>query len=60
MLVLTRRKKEEILIGEDIRIVVTEIRGDKVRIAIDAPKNVAVHRREIYDLIQKEKTVESA
>lgn len=60
MLVLTRRKKEEILIGEDIRIVVTEIRGDKVRIAIDAPKNIAVHRREIYDLIQKEKTVESA
>ena len=43
------------MIGDDIKVMVVEIRGDKVRLGIEAPKEVEVHRREVYDRIQKEK-----
>ena len=53
MLVLTRQKNESIIIGNDITIVVVEIRGDKVRLGIEAPKEVPVHRQEVYDAIHR-------
>jgi carbon storage regulator len=55
MLVLSRKKDEQICIGEDIVVTITEIRGDKVRIGIDAPKNITVHRREVQEAIEREK-----
>ena len=48
MLVLTRKKNESIIIGDDIVITIAEIRSDKVRVAIEAPQSVQVHRMEIY------------
>lgn len=51
MLVLSRKKNESIVINDDITIVVVEIRGDKVRLGIEAPMHVPVHRREVYDAI---------
>jgi len=54
MLVLSRKKNESIVIDDDITIVVVEIRGDKVRLGVEAPKEVPVHRREVYDLIQRQ------
>lgn len=54
MLVLSRKLDEVIHIGNDITIKVIEIRGDKVRLGIDAPRGVAVHRAEIYEAIQRE------
>lgn len=51
MLVLSRKKNEQIRIGDDIVITVIEIRGDKIKLGINAPKNVSVHRQEIYDAI---------
>ena len=51
MLVLSRKKNESIVINDNITIVVVEIRGDKVRLGIEAPKEVPVHRREVYDSI---------
>ena len=53
MLVLSRKKNESIVINNDITIVVVEIRGDKVRLGIEAPKEVPVHRREVYDAIRR-------
>lgn len=53
MLVLTRKKNESIIINDDITIVVVEIRGDKVRLGIEAPKEVPVHRKEVYEAIQR-------
>ena len=53
MLVLSRKKNESIIINDDIEIVVVEIRGDKVRLGVEAPREVPVHRREVYDAIQK-------
>ena len=53
MLVLSRKKNESIVINDDITIVVVEIRGDKVRLGVEAPKEVPVHRREVYDAIQR-------
>jgi len=53
MLVLTRKKNESIVINDDITIVVVEIRGDKVRLGVEAPKEVPVHRREVFDAIQR-------
>lgn len=52
MLVLSRQKNEVIRIGSDITLTIVDIRGDKVRVGIDAPKNVAVHRQEIFEAIQ--------
>ena len=53
MLVLSRKKSETIIIGDDIIITVVDVRGDKVRLGIEAPKDVPVHRREIYEAIKK-------
>jgi len=55
MLVLSRQKDESIVIGDDIEITIVDVRGDKVRLGINAPREVSVHRREIYDAIQREK-----
>ncbi len=54
MLVLTRKLNQSIVIGDDIEIVVLEVRGEQVRIGIKAPKNVAVHRKEVYEQIREE------
>ena len=54
MLVLSRKKNESIVINDDITIVVVEIRGDKVRLGVEAPKEVPVHRREVFDAIQRQ------
>ncbi len=54
MLVLTRKIHQSIVIGDDIEIVVLEVRGEQVRIGIKAPKNVAVHRKEIWEQIVQE------
>lgn len=54
MLVLSRKKDEKIIIGDNITVMVIEIRGDKVRLGIDAPKEVSVHRQEVYEAIQRE------
>jgi carbon storage regulator len=51
MLVLSRKKNESIVINDNITVVVVEIRGDKVRLGIEAPKEVPVHRREVYEAI---------
>lgn len=54
MLVLSRKKSEKIVLGDGIiTLTVVEIRGDKVRIGIDAPKDISVHRNEVYEAIQK-------
>ena len=53
MLVLTRKTNESIIIGEDIVLTVIEIRRDKVRLGIKAPREVSVHRREIYEAIKR-------
>ena len=53
MLVLSRKKNESIIINDNITIVVVEIRGDKVRLGIEAPKEVPVHRNEAYEAIQR-------
>jgi len=55
MLVLSRQKDESIMIGDDVEIVIVDVRGDKVRLGITAPRAIAVHRKEIYLAIQKEK-----
>jgi len=54
MLVLSRKRDETIVIGDEIRIVVVEVRGDKVRLGIDAPRDISVHRQEVYDAIRRE------
>lgn len=54
MLVLSRQSDETIIIGDNIRVTIVEVRGDKVRIGIDAPRDVTVHRQEIYDAIRRE------
>ena len=53
MLVLTRKTNESIVINNNITVMVVEIRGDKVRLGIVAPKEVPVHRQEVYDKIQR-------
>jgi carbon storage regulator len=54
MLVLARRLNESIMIGDDIEVVVIDIKGDQVKLGIRAPKRISVHRKEIYDEIKKE------
>jgi len=55
MLVLSRQKDESIIIGDDVEITIVDVRGNKVRLGITAPKNIPVHRREVYEAIQREK-----
>lgn len=54
MLVLTRKIDQSIIIGENIRVVVVDVRGDQVKIGIDAPRDIMVHRHEVYEDIQAE------
>lgn len=54
MLVLSRHRDESIIIGDDVIITIVDIRGDKVRLGIDAPQDIPVHRREVYEAIQRE------
>ncbi len=60
MLVLSRKKNESIIINDNITIVVVEIRGDKVRLGVDAPKEVPVHRQEVYEAIRRSAAAEAA
>ncbi len=60
MLVLSRKKNESIVINNDITITVVEIRGDKVRLGIVAPKTVPVHRQEVFDEIHKKEQADPA
>lgn len=60
MLVLSRKKDESIVINNDIKIVVVEIRGDKVRLGVEAPKEVPVHRQEVFDAIARGEAVVEA
>lgn len=59
MLVLSRKKNESIVINNDITIVVVEIRGDKVRLGVEAPKEIPVHRHEVYEAIQRTQSQEA-
>jgi carbon storage regulator len=54
MLVLSRQRDETIMIGDDIEITVVDIRGEKVRLGINAPAHVPVHRKEVYEAIKRE------
>ena len=54
MLVLSRQKDQTIMIGDKIEITVVDIRGEKVRLGISAPKEIPVHRKEVYEAIQRE------
>lgn len=60
MLVLTRKLNQSIIIGNDVEIVVIEVRGEQVRLGIKAPKNVAVHRKEVFDQIRDENLASAA
>lgn len=55
MLILSRRIGESLIIGDDVQITVMDVHGSQVKIGIEAPKEVSVHREEIYDRIQREK-----
>lgn len=58
MLILTRRVGETVVIGDEIQVTVLGVKGNQVRLGVTAPKDVAVHRSEIYDRIQKERSGE--
>jgi carbon storage regulator len=58
LLILTRRVNESLIVGEQVTVTVLAVKGNQVRIGINAPKDVAVHREEIYDRVQKEKAEE--
>jgi len=60
MLVLSRKKNESIMIRDDIVVTVVQVRGDEVRLGIDAPKEVPIHRREVYEKIKASECVEQA
>jgi len=54
MLVLSRHRDESIMIGDDVVVTIVDIRGDKVRLGIEAPQTIPVHRQEVYEAIQRE------
>jgi len=55
MLVLSRQKDESIMVGDEVEITIVDVRGDKVRLGITAPRSIDVHRKEVYEAIQREK-----
>jgi len=57
MLVLTRKLNESIMIGDDVKITIIDVRGDQVKLGISAPRQIAVHREEIYQEIQRESNI---
>jgi carbon storage regulator len=59
MLVLSRQRDESIIIGDNIVVTIVDVRGDKVRLGIEAPREVSVHRREVYEAIQRENQLAS-
>lgn len=59
MLVLSRKRNESIVLNDNIVITVIEIRGDKVRLGIEAPKEMPVHRQEVYEAIQRENALKT-
>ncbi len=54
MLVLSRQRDESIIVGDNVQITIVDIRGDKVRLGIEAPPDISVHRKEVFDAIQRE------
>ena len=60
MLILTRKISESVIIGDNVKITVLAVKGNQVRLGIDAPKEISVHREEIYDRIQHEKNEEES
>lgn len=54
MLVLSRKKDESIMVGDDVEITIVDVRGDKVRLGITAPREIPVHRKEIFEAIKRE------
>jgi carbon storage regulator len=54
MLVLSRTRDESIIIGDNVVVTVVDVRGDKVKLGIEAPQNISVHRREVYEAIRRE------
>ena len=59
MLILTRRVGEKLIIGDDVKVTILGVKGNQIRIGIDAPKDMQVHREEIYQRIQRENRKES-
>ena len=55
MIVISRMKDESIVIGDCIRVVVIDVRGDKVRLGIEAPREISIHTREVYDAMQRQR-----
>jgi carbon storage regulator len=55
MLILTRRVGEKLIIGEDVTVTILSLKGNQIRIGIDAPRSVKVHREEVYERIRKER-----
>jgi carbon storage regulator len=60
MLILSRKTNEKIMIGDDISVTVIEIRGDQIRIGVDAPKQIKVYRQEVFDLVKAENRAAAA
>ena len=60
MLVLSRNKEESIMVGDEVEIKIVDVRGDKVKLGITAPRSIDVHRKEVYNAIQREKAEKSA
>jgi carbon storage regulator len=60
VLVLSRKKDEKIIIGDNITVMIIEIRGDKVRIGVEAPKDITVHRWEVYQAIKEQQAFENS